>query len=181
MVSGTGGKPSTTVSAAAFVSAGIAKIPCAILLEKIVVMTGSPEHPSSPTGAEQLTAEQLRARHQLRPLQSEEEGFAIERLPAGVYGFTYAPGQPEVPIFAHPSYHAFEIHKRSDGSQHILGFLTADQETALQTGTHGTALTLYPAPWETAQKFVSIPCGTIVAPGKLLRREDGNPFHFTLG
>lgn len=143
-------------------------------------MTGSSEHPSSFAGAEQLTAEELRSRHQLRQLEPEEEGTAIERLPVGVYGFTYAPGQPEVPIFARPSYHAFEIHKRSDGSQHILGFLTPDEETTLQAGSQGSPMILYPAPWEAAQVFVCIPCGRIIPPGKLLRREDGNPFHFTL-
>ncbi|HEV2689415.1 MAG TPA: hypothetical protein VGV35_12705, partial [Bryobacteraceae bacterium] len=66
-----------------------------------------------------LTHETLRARHQVRPLRPEEEGFAVERLAPGVYGFTYAPGQDEVPIFAHASYHSFEIHKLADQTVYI--------------------------------------------------------------
>jgi len=132
------------------------------------------------TDSAQLTPESLRARHQLRSLEEAEEGSNIERLPAGVYGFSYAPGQEEVPIFAKPSYHNFEIHKLIDGSVHILGFVTPEVEQALQAGQPGTALELFPAPWETAQVLVTFPVTRIVANRKLLRREDGNPFHFSL-
>jgi hypothetical protein len=132
------------------------------------------------SSTQSLTPEALRARHQVRPLQPEEEGFSIGRLPPGVYGFAYAPGQDEVPVFAGHSYHSFEIHKLADGTEFLLGFVTPDEEKALEAGQPGVAVTLYPAPWDNSQTLVSVPASRMVAPKKLLRREDGNPFHFTL-
>jgi len=132
------------------------------------------------SSTQSLTPEALRARHQVRPLQPDEEGFSVTRLPAGVYGFAYAPGQDEVPVFAGHSYHSFEIHKLADGTQFLLGFVTPDEALALQAGQSGTAAILYPAPWGNSQVLVSVPVDRILSPKKLLRREDGNPFHFTL-
>jgi len=104
----------------------------------------------------------------------------VTRLPPGVYGFAYAPGQDEVPVFAGHSYHSFEIHKLTDGVLFLLGFVTPEEAQALEAGQPGAAVTLYPAPWEDSQVLVSVPANRMVAPNKLLRREDGNPFHFTL-
>ncbi|HYL77240.1 MAG TPA: hypothetical protein VEU96_23705 [Bryobacteraceae bacterium] len=132
------------------------------------------------SSTQSLTPEALRVRHQVRPLQPDEEGFSVTRLPVGVYGFAYAPGQDEVPVFAGHSYHSFEIHKLADGVVFLLGFVTADEARELEAGQSGAAVTLYPAPWEDSQVLVSVPASRIVAPKKLLRREDGNPFHFAL-
>jgi hypothetical protein len=132
------------------------------------------------SSTQSLTPEALRARHQVRPLQPDEEGFSVTRLPPGVYGFAYAPGQDEVPVFAGHSYHSFEIHKLTDGVLFLLGFVTPEEAQALEAGQPGAAVTLYPAPWEDSQVLVSVPANRMVAPNKLLRREDGNPFHFTL-
>jgi hypothetical protein len=59
-----------------------------------------------------------------------EEGTGVNRLPGGVYGFTYSPGLPNAPLFAVKRYRSYEIHKLSTGDAFVIAF--ADAETARQ-------------------------------------------------
>jgi hypothetical protein len=154
--------------------------------------------PASPTPARALkepasgppspALQELRARHGVRPLKPEEEGSAVAKLPNGVYGFTYAPGAPEVPLFSKHNYHSFEVHKAADGTEYVLGFVTppeASEIAALEIAASqaaapdGARMRIYPAPWETAQTLVAAPASRMVA-AKRMPREDGNPLPFTL-
>jgi hypothetical protein len=78
------------------------------------------------------TAEQaqLRTAHNVRPVMGTEEGTGVNRLPGGVYGFTYSPGLPNAPLFAVRRYRSYEIHKLSTGDAFVIAF--ADAETARQ-------------------------------------------------
>ena len=71
-----------------------------------------------------VVREELRRAHQVRPLAGDEEGRPLSKLPAGVYGFTYAP-LGEVPLFERHAWHSFEVHKTADGEAHLLVFVTA--------------------------------------------------------
>jgi hypothetical protein len=123
--------------------------------------------------------EALRATHRVRALTPDEEGSAVAALPSGVYGFTYAPGQPEVPLFSKQNYHSFEVHKSADGTEYILGFVTQLEAADLNGPKEGAAIRLFPSPWENSQSLVSVRVAGIVAP-KRMPREDGNPLPFTL-
>lgn len=124
--------------------------------------------------------ESLREQHRVVPLAPEQEGFAAHRLPAGVYGFAYAPGQSEVPLFAKKSYHSFELHKAADGNDYLIGYVTAPEAADLEARKEGAAITLYPDPWEQAQRLVNVPV-TIMTPAKrAITREPGNPLRFTI-
>jgi hypothetical protein len=74
--------------------------------------------------------EQLRTAHSVRPVVGTEEGTGVNRLPGGVYGFTYSPGLPNAPLFAVKRYRSYEIHKLSTGDAFVIAF--ADAETARQ-------------------------------------------------
>ncbi|HTS48573.1 MAG TPA: hypothetical protein VMH05_11550 [Bryobacteraceae bacterium] len=123
--------------------------------------------------------EALRARHNVRPLLPAEEGSSAAHLPNGVYGFTYAPGQPEVPLFSKQGYHSFEVHKASDGTEYLVGFVTQLEASDLEASKVGAAIRLFPSPWENSQSLVRVPVAGIVS-SKRMPREDGNPFPFTL-
>jgi hypothetical protein len=123
--------------------------------------------------------EQLRTQHGVRPLQPEQEGSGISRLPAGLYGFAYAPGQPETPIFSKKNYHSFEVHKAADGTEYLIGFVTPEEASDLAAVKEGAAIRLFPDPWEQSQTLASVPVSRI-APPKRMPREDGNPFPFTI-
>ncbi len=135
--------------------------------------------PEPPAGPPSQALQELRARHQVRPLNSEEEGSAIASLPNGVYGFTYAPGQPEVPLFSKHNYHSFEVHKAADGTEYLVGFVTPPEASEIAAAKEGTAMRLFPAPWEDAKSLVSVPASRMVA-SKRMPRDDGNPLPFTL-
>lgn len=80
--------------------------------------------------ADTAEQEQLRTAHSVRPVMSTEEGTGVNRLPGGVYGFTYSPGLPNAPLFAVKRYRSYEIHKLSTGDAFVIAF--ADAETARQ-------------------------------------------------
>src|SRR6266540_1726720 len=71
--------------------------------------------------------EQLRDEHRVRLVNSAEEGVPLHSLPAGVYGFTYAPASHEAGLFAKASYLSFEIHKTSSQGTQIVGFVTEQE------------------------------------------------------
>jgi len=135
---------------------------------------------SAPGDAISTELQAIRGEHQVRLLKPEEEGFAICNLPAGVFGFAYAPGQDEVPVFGKQDYHSFEIHKAADGGEYVIGFVTDMEATKLGALEEGAAVTLFPDPHDESQALVSVPAKHILAPKKLLVREDGNPFHFKI-
>jgi len=126
------------------------------------------------------TIEALRARHQVRPLNAQEEGQAAHALPAGVYGYTYSPGLDQVPIFAQKKYHTFEVHRAIDGAEYLIGFATAAEAAEIELAKEGALIRLFPDPWEDAQSLVSVPVSRMHASKKSLPREDGNPFAFTI-
>jgi hypothetical protein len=121
----------------------------------------------------------LRARHQVRALAPVEEGSTVAMLPPGVFGFTFAPGQPEVPLFSKHSYHSFEVHKAADGTEYLLGFVTPSEASDIAAAKEGAAIRLFPAPWEKATSLVSIPAAGMIA-SKRMPREDGNPLPLSL-
>ena len=139
----------------------------------------SPPAPAAPARDLAHELEAVRASHRVRPLTPEEEGSAVAHLPGGVYGFTYAPGQPEVPLFSRQGYHSFEVHKAADGTEYVLGFVTPLEAADLASSKAGAAIRLFPGPWENSQLLVSVPVSGIVAP-KRMPREAGNPMPLTL-
>jgi hypothetical protein len=128
----------------------------------------------------QLTFESLRDLHKVRPLKKEEEGSAVAKLSAGVYGYTCAPGFDEVPIFSKKTYHSFEVHKASDGTEYLLGYVTPQEAAELDTRNQGKPVRLFPEAWEASTSLVSVPFSDIQAPKRLPPREDGNPFPFNI-
>jgi hypothetical protein len=116
--------------------------------------------------------ERLRARNGVRLMDKQQNGTGIARQPNGVYGFTYAPHQ-ESPLFHQKSFHSFEMHKLSDGSVHIIGFVTEEAAAKLSASDEYFDLDLYPDPWESSVQAVSIPSSGILE-NKGPSREPGN-------
>lgn len=100
--------------------------------------------------------EGLRQAHGVRLVSEQEEGQAVYRLPPGVYGFTYAPGLADAPLFRKKSYGSFELHVLADGTPAIVGFATAEHAAALTAGRE-SELTLFPDPRDEAALIVTVP------------------------
>lgn len=101
--------------------------------------------------------ESLRARHGVRALSDSEEGFGVDRLPNGVYGFTYAPALPSAPLFVKKTYHSFEMHKLPDGALVVVGFLPQEMADRVEAGREAIRINLYPDPQDDAVRAVSVP------------------------
>ena len=128
---------------------------------------------------EQQQREQLRAQYQLRSVAREEEGTPVRSLPAGVYGFSYAPAT-ETPLFARKSYHSFEVHKRADGSAHMLAFVSKGEAERLAAHGDDIEVTVYPDPYEQSDTLVSIPFERILTSLYKPVRRDGNAVPLTI-
>jgi hypothetical protein len=88
--------------------------------------------------------EPLRAAHQVRLVTAAEEGHGVDRLPGGVYGYTYSPGLPSAPLFAVRRYRSYETHKLPSGDVYIIGFATPDVARDLATSTVEVSLQIRP-------------------------------------
>ena len=122
-------------------------------------------------------SEQLRSERRLRPVSREEEGSSVFHLPDGVFGFTFAPGLKEVPVFAKRALHGFEIHRLTGGEVHLIGFVTPGAKAAIDgSGKETVQTVIYPEAWEQSTALVSIHETRLHPAKKAVTREDGNPF-----
>ena len=120
--------------------------------------------------------EQLRSERSLRALTADEEGTDIYRLPDGVFGFTYAPGLKEVPVFSKRHYGGFEVHRQPGGKIHLVGFVTVDEKAAISSSKRAVQVVIFPASWEQSTELVSVVDARLQPAKKAVAREDGNPF-----
>ena len=162
---------------------GAVLLPAIGLLASVLSRTKSAEDQapdtsdsSSETGgplpALQSEIEVLRALHQVRLIDPEQEGTSASRLPAGVYGFTYSPVNA-APLFREKKAQTFEVHKLPDDRVHLVGFITKEAAEA-STSTEQMDLQVYPEAWEDAFTAVSIPESRIRR-SQGPSRSDGNP------
>jgi hypothetical protein len=107
----------------------------------------------------QSTADQesLRLAHQVRLVDTAEEGTGVNALPVGVYGFTYSPGLPSAPLFAVRRYRSYETHKLQSGEVYVIGFASTDAARTLSTTTGEFTLQIHPQPESGYDVLVTIP------------------------
>jgi hypothetical protein len=120
--------------------------------------------------------EKLRASRGLRALTKDEEGWNIYDLKNAVFGFTYAPGLKEVPVYSKQHYHGFEVQRLSNGEIHLIGFVTPDLKAKMAEPTGTVQAAVFPQPWEESTELVSIADSRMQPAKKAVTREDGNPF-----
>jgi hypothetical protein len=105
--------------------------------------------------------EALRVAHQVRLVADAEEGTGVNALPGGVYGFTYAPGLPNAPLFAVRRYRSFETHKLPGGEVFIIGFASVETARALATATGDVTIQVHAQPEGESETLVTIPYSRI--------------------
>jgi len=128
---------------------------------------------SNPEAAIGGEIEKLRAERKLKLISDPDAGSAAEFAPAGVYGFTYSPAAEGLPIFNKQHFQIFEVHKLTDESVHLIGFMTDEHAEAFRAAKTATELKLYPQPYEGAKRLVSVPRDRIMK-AKPPSREHGN-------
>jgi hypothetical protein len=112
----------------------------------------------TPATADQET---LRTVHGVRLVTTAEEGSGVNALPGGVYGYTYAPGLPNAPLFATRRYRSYEIHKLASGDVFIVAFATRDAAAQLSSTTADATIQVQPEPDAEAATLVTIPYSRI--------------------
>jgi hypothetical protein len=105
--------------------------------------------------------EALRVAHQVRVVADAEEGTGVNALPGGVYGYTYAPGLANAPLFAVRRYRSFETHKLPSGEVFVIGFATPETARALSTATGELTVQVHAQPEGTHDTLVTIPYSRI--------------------
>jgi|GEM_PF-5772743 hypothetical protein len=121
---------------------------------------------------DQRERDAIRIRNGVRRITAEEEGFATDQLPSGVYGFTYSPGSDAVPLFAKHCIEDFEVHKPEGREPQLLGYVTENDYAVIESGEAITTK-LYPSAYEQATKLIAVP-GERIVNVKHPSRIDGN-------
>jgi hypothetical protein len=134
---------------------------------------GAPEEP--PVDRERET---IRVRNSVRPIMPDEEGFPLDRLPTGVYGFSYSPATEALPLFGKHTVGSFEVHKPVAGSPQVLGYLTPQEAEAFERGELQD-VKLYPEPNDNSRTLLAIPSERVVR-AKGPSRSDGNYLSITI-
>ncbi len=111
--------------------------------------------------ADTVDQEPLRAAHQVRIVTEAEEGTPVNRLPGGVYGFTYSPGLLNAPLFATRRYRSYEIHKLASGETFVVAFTDAETARLLETALTDTGIQVEPEPGGLATVLVTVPYSRI--------------------
>lgn len=127
------------------------------------------------TSTTTAAAEKLRSERGLRALTPAEEGLAMQQLPNGIFGFSFAPGYSETPVYSRRPYQCFELHKLENGEIHVIGLVTPEDKEKLGSGKEAT-VSIYPEPFKSATELVSVADRRIAPARKAVAREDGNPF-----
>ena len=111
------------------------------------------------SGIEGRTA--LRAEHRVRLVEPAEEGFGIDRLPDGVFGFTYSPAVA-APLFATHRYRTFEMHRVAGGEALIIGFVPAAEAARLASATEPVDIALFHDAIDGADTLIAVPYSRIL-------------------
>jgi hypothetical protein len=111
--------------------------------------------------ADTADQEQLRTAHNVRPVMGTEEGTGVNRLPGGVYGFTYSPGLPNAPLFTVKRYRSYEIHKLSTGETFVIAFADADTARQIASAVSDVHVRVHPDATDAAAVLVTIPYARI--------------------
>ncbi len=106
--------------------------------------------------------ERIRSANRLRALTESESGSGVNRLPNGVYGFTYSPAEENFPLFNDRDLRSFETHKLEDGSVLLLGFLTPEENASFEKTAAGPTIHLFPEPKGNAVHLARVPLARIV-------------------
>jgi hypothetical protein len=106
--------------------------------------------------------EELRSKNKVRLVNDEENGTGVDRLPGGVYGFTYSPAETNFPLFKDHALRSFEAHKLKDGSAILIGFLTEGESLQMTAGRDKVKVHLFPEPQEEAKVMVTVPMTRVV-------------------
>jgi hypothetical protein len=125
------------------------------------------------TAADEANRVAVRSQNHVELVQGEQEGSPARALPAGTYGFTYAPFT-ESPVFARRSYHSFELHRTKDGEEVVVCYVAGADEAKLQSATDDFDLTVYPDPWAEADRLVTISSRRVLNNNYKTVRLDGN-------
>lgn len=111
----------------------------------------------------QATPEQLRLReaHNVHPVSDAEEGLGVDKLPRGVYGFTYSPALANAPLFATRRFRAFETHKLTDGEVVLIGLVSVEEAAAVSSSAADIEVRLQPEPEAGVDVLVVVPYSRI--------------------
>jgi hypothetical protein len=110
----------------------------------------------------EMSRQILRSRHQVRPLLALEETLELDKLPNGVYGFTLVPARLNSPVLKTPQPDLFEVHKTDDGAIVVLGFVSWQTASIMETACGRFQVNLSSMPSAEASVLVSIPMSRVI-------------------
>src|SRR5262249_33378816 len=123
--------------------------------------------PGRVVGVFAASIDELRARNHVTLMPTSESQKTFAQIPAGSYGFVFAPylahaAPRALEMYTHndPSY--FEVHKLNDNQAYFVGYVGPETQERLQKGLgRGEKLTLYSSQWPKAPILTAILLGSV--------------------
>ncbi|MGH9722140.1 MAG: hypothetical protein ACRD8O_18175 [Bryobacteraceae bacterium] len=103
--------------------------------------------------------EQLRKLHGVSLVSDACDGAGLNRVPAGVFGFTFSPGLKDAPVFQKGPPGSFEVHKLPGGESLLVGHVRAEIAATIAHGA--LEIELYPQERGDAMALVTVPMSRI--------------------
>jgi len=122
------------------------------------------------------TVEDVRSRNKVELVSGVHEGSPVNTIPAGFYGFTFAPASFEGPLFSRNSFLSYEVHQTTANGPVILGFVDPEVTAKL---TDGGEVDLWPVAKDKATKLVEVSHSRISS-AKPLDRAHSNRLRLSL-
>ncbi len=121
------------------------------------------------TNDETKARETFRAQNRVKLVEKAQAGESAQKLPAGLYGFSYTPYGTETPLFFSKPYASFEVHTMAGGELLTVCFATASVAAQVNSGAETEMLELFPENVGEANVPVLAPISRMAGAKALLR------------
>ena len=119
--------------------------------------------------SEKDARENIRSQHGVKVVDAVQAGESAQKLPAGLYGFTYTPFGNETPLFANPSALSYEVHTLDAGQIHAICFATPETAALVASGKETDFIEVFPEIADQANVAISLPVSRMESAKPLLR------------
>jgi hypothetical protein len=118
---------------------------------------------------EAAAREDFRSKNGVKLVEKAQAGESAQKLPAGLYGFSYTPFGTETPLFHTHPVDSFEVHTMEGGELLVVCFATATVAGSVNSGVETEMLELFPEIFEAANVPVLAPISRMAGAKPLVR------------
>jgi len=115
--------------------------------------------------------DRFRTQHGVQLVSGDQVGESAQKLPAGLYGFSYTPFGGETPLFTNRPAMSYEVHTLKGGELHAICFADAETAVLIAANKETDYFEVFPEVVDKSDVPVSIPFSQMVGAKPLMRNK----------